>query len=225
VSPDNLLQQRSRRATAEIVEAARRRFGSAGYAATSIDDIAADTGRTKGAVYHHFRDKSELFREVFLTEQRHIADVIVGRTTGPPPSAMAPSAGSEADADAGPGATGGLGDGIAAYLSTIAGSPTAARITLIDAPTVLGWEEWRSCGDGPFRSLLRAALGAVDRAAAGRLAERHDLDLLTELLLGAITEAAYNTSTDPHPRRAANRYATQLRRLVDGLVAPPPRRS
>jgi AcrR family transcriptional regulator len=217
VSPDNLLQQRSRRATAEIVEAARRRFGASGYAATSIDDIAADTGRTKGTVYHHFRDKRELFREVFVTEQRHLADVIVGRATAPSPSA-------EAEAGAGAGGTEALGDGIATYLSAIARSPTAARITLIDAPTVLGWQEWRSCGDGPFRSLLRTALGAVDRAAAGRLAERYDLDLLTELLLGAITEAAYNTSTDPHPRRAANRYATQLRHLVDGLVATPPAR-
>src|SRR2546423_2284256 len=48
-----------------IVAAARRRFGHAGYAATSVDDIAADARVTKGAVYHHFGSKDRLFRAVY----------------------------------------------------------------------------------------------------------------------------------------------------------------
>jgi AcrR family transcriptional regulator len=133
-------QARSVDAIADIVRAARRRFGEAGYEATSIDDIAADAGRTKGAVYHHFADKRVLFQHAFVAEQRHIA-AIVSRAADLP-------------------------SGISAYLRTIARKPESARITLIDGPVVLGWTAWRACDDGPFRSMLRASLDVYEGLGA-----------------------------------------------------------
>jgi TetR/AcrR family acrAB operon transcriptional repressor len=49
-----------------IVEAAFRVFGEKGYAATSMDAVAADAGVTKGAVYWHFESKRDLFRELMM---------------------------------------------------------------------------------------------------------------------------------------------------------------
>jgi AcrR family transcriptional regulator len=180
-------QARSAQAVADITSAARARFGELGFEATSVDDIAADAGRTKGAVYHHFPDKRALFDHVLAAEQRELARVVARSST--------------------------LAGGFETYLRTIARSPAAARITLVDGPAVLGWERWRSCDDGPFRSLLRRALDRYEH-----LDERYDLDLLTELLLGAVTEAAHHVATSSDPVRTARRYGAQLRTLVDGIV-------
>ena len=181
-------QARSETSVADITRAAAVRFGDQGYDVTSIDEIAADAGRTKGAVYHHFPDKRALFEHVFAVEQREIADIVARSNT--------------------------LADGVDAYLRTIATRWRAARITLIEAPQVLGWERWRSCDDGPFRSMLRRSLD-ID----ARLGDRYDLDVLTELLLGAVTEAAQHVASVPAPARTARRYGAQLRTMITCILA------
>ena len=182
-------QARSEASVADITRAAAVRFGDQGYEATSIDEIATDAGRTKGAVYHHFPDKRALFESVFAVEQREIADLVARSHT--------------------------LADGVDTYLRTIATRRRAARITLIEAPQVLGWERWRSCDDGPFRSMLRRSLD-VD----ARLGDRYDLNLLTELLLGAVTEAAQHVASAPAPTTAARLYGAQLRTMITSVVEP-----
>lgn len=179
------VQARSIRAVEEILDAARERFGRVGYGATSVEDIAADAGRTKGSVYHHFADKHALFEQVFLREQRRIAAEVAG--------------------------AGDLRGGVAAYLRTIAGAPQSARITLVDGPVVLGWAAWRSCDDGPFRSMLRASLEPF-----GPRSDLGDLDALTDLLLGAVTEAAVHVAQAPRSEAAptARRYGAQLDRVL-----------
>ncbi len=182
------LQARSAESVHGLVAAARQRFGELGYLATSVDDVARDAGRTKGAVYHHFPDKRALFEQVFTAEQQALAAQVAQSPT--------------------------LAGGIATYLRIIAATPAAARITLVDGPAVLGWARWRSCDGGPFRTMLRRSLDAHEA-----LAQRYDLDLLTELLLGAVTEAAQQVVTADDPRRTARRYERQLRALVHDLGA------
>ena len=171
-----------------LVAAARRRFGELGYEATSIDDVARDAGRTKGAVYHHFPDKRALFERVFAVEQQALAAEVARSTT--------------------------LAGGIATYLRAVASTPTAARITLLDGPAVLGWARWRSCDDGPFRTMLRSSVEAQEA-----LVQRYDLDVLTDLLLGAVTEAAQQIVASDDPPATALRYERQLRALVHDLVS------
>ena len=56
------------RSRAEMIEETRRKllataresFRLAGYAATSMDDLTAAAGLTRGALYHHFGDKLSL---------------------------------------------------------------------------------------------------------------------------------------------------------------------
>jgi AcrR family transcriptional regulator len=45
----------------ELAEAALQLFCKQGYFATSIDDIARFAGVTKGAVYHHYSSKEQVF--------------------------------------------------------------------------------------------------------------------------------------------------------------------
>src|SRR5579885_2891538 len=47
-----------------LLDSARSLFGERGYAGTSVDEVVRHAGLTKGALYHHFRDKDDLFRAV-----------------------------------------------------------------------------------------------------------------------------------------------------------------
>src|SRR5579863_3761953 len=62
---------------AALVTAARQLFGVNGYARTSIDEIVAAAGVTKGAVYHHFSDKEGLFQAVFERVELEVSDLAV----------------------------------------------------------------------------------------------------------------------------------------------------
>src|SRR3981189_993200 len=60
-----------------LVVAARELFGERGYAPTSIDEVASRAGVTKGAFYHHFAGKADLFQEVYEQVKREVSDQVV----------------------------------------------------------------------------------------------------------------------------------------------------
>jgi AcrR family transcriptional regulator len=62
-----------------LLAAARQLFGEKGYAATSIEEIAAQAGVTKGAVYHHFGGKGDLFQDVYEQVMREVSDQVVSK--------------------------------------------------------------------------------------------------------------------------------------------------
>src|SRR5947207_4410833 len=68
--------QRTEATTAALVEAARDLFAEDGYAATSLDAVVSKAGLTKGALYHHFAGKRELFAAVFAAEQDTLIEVV-----------------------------------------------------------------------------------------------------------------------------------------------------
>ena len=51
----------------EIMEGAALCFEARGYAATSLDEVAARISSTKGRIYHHYASKAELFLDVYRT--------------------------------------------------------------------------------------------------------------------------------------------------------------
>lgn len=189
-------QHRSLESEGQILAAARDRFADDGFDLVTIDAIAADCGRTKGAVYHHFKSKEALFEVVFGTEQRRIADEVANQTAPLDPVQA-------------------LQEGIVRYLTLIASDPGAARITLLDAPGVLGWQKWRSCDDGPFRAMLVAAFDSID--AVGRLRSGLAPDLLAELILGATTEAALIIATSA---TSATSIGKTTSRLISCITTP-----
>jgi AcrR family transcriptional regulator len=199
------MQQRSRETAAAVLRAARELFGSAGFTGVSIDDVALACGRTKGAVYHHFDTKEALFEEVFRIEQRRIADIVATAATSTNTATA-------------------LTQALTAYLDEIATNPRAARITLLDAPTVMGFENWRRCDDGPFRTMLRNALAGIARS--GRLdAQDADLEALTDTILGAVTENALVIATSPNPTTLSTPRARACAALLRGLLHPPEHRA
>ncbi|MFI7613648.1 TetR family transcriptional regulator [Nonomuraea terrae] len=131
--------ERSDDTTARLVRAARDLFGADGYAATSIDAVAAAAGMTKGAAYHHFAGKAELFRAAFTAE---LADVA---------TRLELAAAEERDPWAA------LSRGTRAFLEHCL-DRRFRRIVLLDAPSILGWETVREIEHSHTLRVLLTAL-------------------------------------------------------------------
>jgi AcrR family transcriptional regulator len=190
--------QAERRAATQgkLLEAALGLFGERGFAAVTVDDIAAAAGVAKGAVYHHFPSKEALFEAVFERASADLAAQIRGRRR--------PGDVLEA-----------LVEGSRRYFEACA-EPPFRTILLNDGPVVLGWERWREIDTRYFLSMLPAML---EHAMAEGLVPRQPTEPLARLLTGAVTEAAVACAASDDPAATGHAYVAALERLVDGLRA------
>jgi AcrR family transcriptional regulator len=188
-------QERSEATTGALVEAARELFAADGYAATSLDAVVARAGVTKGALYHHFAGKRELFAAVFAAEQRKLSEVVAaayGRHEDPWKAFEA---------------------GCRAFVEACQ-EAGVQRIFLLDAPAALGWEEIREIESG---SLEMMVLGIERAITAGRI-ERRDPRQLAHLLFGAICESAMVVARAPDQRAALRKAINELASLLGALA-------
>lgn len=149
-----------------LLDAARALFVGKGYADTSTPEIAVAAGITRGALYHHFEDKRDLFRQVLQRESQAVAADI---------EAAAPEQLSPREA---------LLEGSKAYLNAMT-APGRTRLLLIDGPAVLGMEEIMALDDTTSAASLRQGL-----ESAGVGGDEASLDALTPLLSAAFDRAA-----------------------------------
>jgi AcrR family transcriptional regulator len=170
-----------------LTEAARALFVDQGYGQTSTPDIVAAAGITRGALYHHYADKRDLFRHVLEQESRAVATEIAAAT----PEALAPR---EA-----------LLIGSDAYLRAMT-VPGRTRLLLIDGPAVLGMAEIMAMDDANAARSLRQGL-----AEAGMGRGEVSLDALSQLLSAAFDRAALEieAGADAAEVRAAMRWLLQ----------------
>jgi AcrR family transcriptional regulator len=154
---------------AALLEAARELFAQHGYAGVATEEIVRSAGVTRGALYHHFAGKLQLFEAVYeLVEQSLVERIASSAMSGAGDPLAALRAGAQAFLDA-------------------CEDPAVQRIALLDAPSVLGWERWREIGLRYGFGLVR---GTVQAAMDAGLIERQPVDPLAHLLLGAIDEGA-----------------------------------
>ncbi len=160
--------EQSEATRAALVAAARELFAERGYGAVGTEEIVRAAGVTRGALYHHFGGKEDLFRAVYEEVERELVEHIAteAMTATDPLEALA--AGANA-------------------VLVACEDPAIQRIALMDAPSVLGWEGWREIGMRYGLGLVEATLQAgID---AGVLAPQ-PVRPLAHLLLGAIDEGA-----------------------------------
>lgn len=185
--------------TRRLIAAARPLFARHGYANTSIAAVCERCGVSKGAFYHHFADKSELFEAVFEAEERKLCGALTAayaRRRDP---------------------VEGLVDGMHAFLEA-ALDPGVRQITLVDAPSALGWQRMREIQARYELALLREGLEAT--VASGRL-PRRDVDPLAHVLFGAMCQAVtYILEAEAKPE--ALRYVKrELKEVVEALATAP----
>jgi AcrR family transcriptional regulator len=195
--PRRSQENRSRATRVALIEAAHRLFTERGYADVSAEEIVSAAGVTRGALYHHFEDKRDLFRATFEEVERNLTEEI---------ALAIHNAGA-------PGAS--VGVGIARFLD-VCERPDVVRLALTDAPAVLGWEEWRSIEARHGLGLIQAT---IERAAAAGARLPAPPDVLAHLVLSVMIEAALYVAHAPD-RRAARVGAEQgLMALLSGLVS------
>ncbi|GAA5211466.1 TetR/AcrR family transcriptional regulator [Microbacterium kyungheense] len=190
-------RERSETTAARLVAVAAQLFGDEGYTAVSTDDIAARAGLTKGALYHHFADKSALFRAVFVQLQQELVSTLTA-----------------AAADAG-GGWDGFVAGVDAFIRECE-RPSIGRIIVIDGPAVLGRDEARTVEDGYVGALLTGALSRLQEAGQLR---RGDSAVRSRLLLGALCEAAIVVAAAADSERARKAVLSEVVAMLDGLRA------
>jgi AcrR family transcriptional regulator len=179
-----------------IVEAAITRFTSDGYAGANIDSIAEVARVTKGAVYHHFADKSALFEAAYVAmEDRLLADVLAAVEGVDDPWQA-------------------LRIGAEVFLAECC-RPDFRRIALEEAPVALGWARWKASEEQYFLGLVRGAIDAM--AAAGLIAIPSKGDLTARMLLAALNEAGLSVASASDPDAERARAAELIDRLLSGL--------
>ncbi len=188
--------ERSDATRAALVAVARGMFGERGYAAVGTEEIVRAAGVTRGALYHHFADKRDLFKAVYEDVERdlvqRIAESAIASASDP---FQALHAGAQAFLDA-------------------CEDPAVGRIALLDAPSVLGWEQWRAIGLEYGFGLVQGTIqGAID---AG-LIEPQPVGPLAHLLLGAIDEGAMLVARAGDGGETRKQVGEGVTRLLDAL--------
>lgn len=152
-----------------LVEAAHSLFMERDYDLVSVEEILRRSGVSRGALYHHFPSKLDLFRAVYEASERRAIDRIVA----------------EIPAESSPGEA--LVAGARAYLRHCETDEEMRRIGLTQSRVVLGWEGWRAV---VAELGLGVVLGVVTAAIeAGEIPPR-DPQTTALVLFGALIEAA-----------------------------------
>ncbi|SIO13714.1 TetR/AcrR family transcriptional regulator [Vannielia litorea] len=174
-------EDRRRETREALLAAARTCFVNKGFAATGTPELVAAAGMTRGALYHHFADKTDLFRAVIQAEAEAVAAAIRAAAPAEMPVPEALLAGADA------------------YFSAM-GAPGRARLLLVEAPAVLGPAEVAALDARTGGATLQEALTALHLAAP--------IPQTAQLLSAMFDRAALAVAegADPAPYRAALRH-------------------
>jgi AcrR family transcriptional regulator len=182
----------------KLIAAARKAFAEKGYAAASMDELTAEVGLTRGALYHNFGDKRGLLAAVVNQIDAEMAS-------------RAQEIGAQTEDDW----EGLLAEG-AAYIE-MALDPEVQRIVLLDGPAVLGdpsqWPSQNSC--------LQVTKRTVERLILQGILKPVDAEAASRLLNGAALNAALWTAASDEPKDVYPKAAEAFRCLATGLLAKP----
>jgi AcrR family transcriptional regulator len=185
---------RSAATRARLVSAARELFAERPYAEVGTEEIVRRARVTRGALYHHFTDKRDLFRSVHEQLEAELVDAIAKQLTETVTSDPVEA----------------LRIGARTYLDACE-DPSFARITLIDAPAVLGWAEWRRIDEEYALKVIVLGLEGAMQAGAFR---RRPVLPLAYLMLGTMGEAGLRVANGEGRR---DEVEDALMALLDGL--------
>ncbi len=161
--------------TSSLIEIARKYFAEYGYFDVPLDKIAEEANVTRGAIYHHFKNKQGLFIAVLDSVQKDIAAQIekAALKSDDPWQQLI--------------------FGCVGFVNCANAKPNR-RILLVDAPSVLGWDTWRKIDRENSMRTLQEQIS--DLNAWGYLCDDVDTSLMTCAVSGALNELALNYSQD-----------------------------
>ena len=189
--------ERTEATRGRLITTARRLFSEKGFAATSTEEILSEAGVSRGALYHHFSNKTDLFQATFEAVEEELTAKLLETAT----------AGGETDPIRI------LELGFSAFLDQCV-NPEVQRIVMLDAPTVLGWDTWHELDERYAFGTIKAVLAVA--AETGRI-DADAVDSLTHLLVGAVMQAGMVVARADDPTTAKRRMTESFALLVSTL--------
>lgn len=189
---------RSAATRAALVRAARPLFAEHGFGGVGTEKIVRAAGVTRGALYHQFTDKTELFEAVYEMIEgdlvRRLDELIAAVGTTDPIEVM--TLGADAWLEA-------------------CGEQEVQQIVLLDGPAVLGWQRWREIG-------MRYGLGLIEGLVThaievGRIPPQPPR-ALAHVLVGALDEAGLYVARAEDQAAAGEEMRTVIATLLAGLT-------
>lgn len=195
MSVKNVVGSDSEDTRGELVRHARELFVHRGYAATTVGSIVRRAGMTKGALYHHFQDKEEIFRAVLEEMQSELTQGLreAAATRSDPLERLEVMA--------------------RCYLRSSA-RPDFGPLVVVEAPAVLGWKEWCELTERHAASLFASVLA---EAMQGGLVRREPPQEVARILLGTLDTAARVTATADSTESAGEDVWRTVARFLEGL--------
>jgi AcrR family transcriptional regulator len=189
---------RSAATRASLVRAARLLFAEHGFAGVGTETIVAAAGVTRGALYHQFADKTELFEAVYEAIEEDL-DSRLGRQVA--------AAGASDPIEV-------MTLGANAWLDACS-EQEVQQIVLLDGPAVLGWQRWREIG-------MRYGLGLIEgllthAIEVGRIPPQ-PVRALTHVLVGALDEAGLYIARAEDQAAASAEMRAVIAALLAGLA-------
>jgi AcrR family transcriptional regulator len=179
-----------------LLDTARRIFTRDGFRATRTEEIVEQSGLTRGALYHHFRDKEDLFRAVHEEVLGEVAPLLWRRASDPSASSWTLfRANSEI------------------YLEAASTNEAYRQIVLVDGPAVLGWEYLSDRHNSPTHTIAEYLRGAVDEGVL----EPQPIDPLAHLLAALGAGSAMYVAHAEDREEARTQITACYERFLSGL--------
>ena len=192
---NNTKAEKSSRTQARIIDAARIVFARDGFTDAALSEIIAKADVTTGAIYYHFTDKRGLFLAVAESLEKEILDEASKRTNP-------------------------MADPWEAFESSvletldICARPDIQRIVFREAPAVIGLREWREIEVKYAFGVMQAT---VQQLAKAGLIKSELPDMTSQILLGALMEAAHTVASAKQKSKALKVARETLRVMLRGL--------
>lgn len=190
--------ERTAATRAALIGAARSLFAEHGYADVGTQAIVDAAGVTRGALYHQFGDKQGLFEAVFdAVEEETIsgaAQAVVAAGDLDPVDTMLLA--------------------VDAFMEAIA-APGVARITMIDAPSVLGWEGWRARGEKYGLAVIE---GMISQGVEAGWMRPQPVRPLAHVILGMLDESALYVTRAEDREAATAEVRAVIAQFIRGLT-------
>lgn len=172
---------------------ARKLFAQKGYSGANTNELVERARVTKGALYHHFANKKELYQAVVEDMEQELVERIEAAGAGRAPwerlSAMC-----------------------SAYVDAC-GEPALARMLVLEAPAVLGWKTWCNLEQRYEVAAFARCLKEIDGL-------NEPAETLAQVILGALTTGARVIANAPDPEAARAQVRQTIDRLISGLRSP-----
>ena len=187
--------ERGEATRAALVRAARDLFSERGYGGVGTNEVVERAGVTRGAMYHHFSEKKDLFRAVYEQTEQELIGVTLRAIEG-------------------------IDDpwerlvvGVRTFFD-VCEDPKLRQIGLVDAPAVLGWQEWRDIGK---RYVFGAVTFVLQDAMDKGVLREADTTTLAHLFIAALGEAALMLAGAEDPAAARDDVEATLLAMLEGM--------